>query len=139
MGLMGDPSDNIPGVKGIGEKTAIALIQRYHSLENLYDHLQELEETGLKGIERIRKALVAGKDAAFLSRKLATVRNDVPVQLTLENLPYQGWQSEKLRELFVELNFTKFSGTVSTSTAASPGCPGGPGSGLPASRICCSI
>ncbi|HBA40326.1 MAG TPA: DNA polymerase I, partial [Deltaproteobacteria bacterium] len=107
MGLMGDPSDNIPGVKGIGEKTAIALIQRYHSLENLYDHLQELEKTGLKGIERIRKALVAGKDAAFLSRKLATVRTDVPVQLTLEDLHYQGWQSEKLRELFVELNFTK--------------------------------
>ena len=107
MGLMGDPSDNIPGVKGIGEKTAIALIQRYHSLENLYDHLQELEETGLKGIERIRKALVAGKDAAFLSRELATVRTDVPIQLTLEDLHYQGWQSEKLRELFVELNFTK--------------------------------
>ena len=107
MGLMGDPSDNIPGVKGIGEKTAIALIQRYHSLENLYDHLQELEETGLKGIERIRKALVAGKDAAFLSRELATVRTDVPIQLTLKDLHYQGWQSEKLRELFVELNFTK--------------------------------
>ena len=107
MGLMGDSTDNIPGVKGIGEKTAIALIQRYHSLENLFDHLHELEQTGLKGVERIRKALVAGKDAAFLSRELATVRTDVPIHLTLDDLHYRGWQSEKLRELFVELNFTK--------------------------------
>lgn len=106
MGLMGDSSDNIPGVKGIGEKTAIALIQRYRSLENLFDHLHELEETGLKGVERIRKALMTGKDAAFLSRELATVRTDVPIQVQLEDLRYHGWRREKLQELFAELEFT---------------------------------
>lgn len=107
MGLMGDSSDNIPGVKGIGEKTAIALIQRYHSLENLYDHLHELETTGLKGVERIRNALAAGKDTAFLSRELATVRADVPIQVELEQLHYRGWYKERLQELFTELGFTQ--------------------------------
>ena len=106
MGLMGDSTDNIPGVKGIGEKTAIALIQRYHSLENLFDHLDELETTGLKGVERIRKALVAGKDAAFLSRELATVRTDVPIRVDLAGLRYHGPRREKLHGLFTELEFT---------------------------------
>ncbi len=106
MGLMGDSTDNIPGVKGIGEKTAIALIQKYHTLENLFDHLDELETTGLKGVERIRKALIAGKDAAFLSRELATVRTDVPIQVELEDLRYQGSRREKLQGLFTELEFT---------------------------------
>ncbi len=107
MGLMGDSTDNIPGVKGIGEKTAIALIQKYHTLETLFDHLHELETSGLKGVERIRKALIAGKDAAFLSRDLATVRTDVPIQVELEQLRYQGGYREKLQELFTELEFTQ--------------------------------
>lgn len=106
MGLMGDSTDNIPGVKGIGEKSAIALIQRYHSLENLFDHLDELETTGLKGVERIRKALVAGKEAAFLSRELATVRTDVPIRVDLAGLRYHGPRREKLHGLFTELEFT---------------------------------
>lgn len=106
MGLMGDSTDNIPGVKGIGEKSAIALIQRYHSLENLFDHLDELETTGLKGVERIRKALVAGKEAAFLSRELATVRTDVPIRVDLAGLRYHGPRREKLHGIFTELEFT---------------------------------
>lgn len=106
MGLMGDSTDNIPGVKGIGEKSAIALIQRYHSLENLFDHLDGLETTGLKGVERIRKALVAGKEAAFLSRELATVRTDVPIRVDLAGLRYHGPRREKLHGIFTELEFT---------------------------------
>lgn len=106
MGLMGDSTDNIPGVKGIGEKSAIALIQRYHSLENLFDHLDGLETTGLKGVERIRKALVAGKEDAFLSRELATVRTDVPIRVDLEGLRYHGPRREKLHGIFTELEFT---------------------------------
>lgn len=106
MGLMGDSTDNIPGVRGIGEKTAIALIQKYHTLENLFDHLPELEKSGLKGVERIRKALTAGKDDAFLSRELATVRTDVPIEVALEDLRYHGSSREKLQKLFTELEFT---------------------------------
>ncbi|MGH7771257.1 MAG: 5'-3' exonuclease [Candidatus Binatia bacterium] len=107
MGLMGDSIDNIPGVKGIGEKSAIALIQKFHTLENLFDHLDELEETKLKGAARIRKALMEGKEAAFLSRNLATVRTDVPIEIELENLRYQGSHKEKLRDLFIELGFSQ--------------------------------
>lgn len=106
MGLMGDSTDNIPGVRGVGEKTAIALIQRYHSIENLFSHLDDLEQSGLRGVERIRKALLAGKEAAFLSRTLATVKSDVPIGLELDDLRYRGWDKEKLQALFSELGFT---------------------------------
>ena len=68
MGLMGDTVDNIPGIKGIGEKTAIVLIQQFHSLENLYARLDETAQCNLRGGARIRKILEDGKEQAFLSR-----------------------------------------------------------------------
>jgi len=106
MGLMGDAVDNIPGVKGIGEKTAIALIQQFQSLENLYTRLAEVEKSSLRGAARIRKILEQGKAAAFLSRALATVKADVPVETDLERLRFRGFDQEKLRILFTELEFT---------------------------------
>ncbi|MFQ5916835.1 MAG: 5'-3' exonuclease H3TH domain-containing protein [Candidatus Binatia bacterium] len=107
MGLMGDPSDNIPGIKGIGEKTAIPLIQKFENLETLFDHLDDLDKVGIKSSARVRKALMEGKEVAFLSRDLATVRTDVPVHIELEQLRYQGVSNEKLRELLTELEFTQ--------------------------------
>jgi len=106
MGLMGDSVDNIPGVKGIGEKTAIALIQQFHSLENLFEHLDDLEKTKLRGIARIRKALEEGKSAAFLSRDLATVKIDVPIEVEMDQLRFSHPDRIKLRALFEELEFT---------------------------------
>ena len=106
MGLMGDPVDNIPGVKGIGEKTAIALIQQFQSLENLYDHLHELEPMKLRGAARVRDLLEKDKHNAFLSRALATVNRDVPIDVGLEQLKFTGFDQEKLRSLFTELAFT---------------------------------
>jgi len=106
MGLMGDPVDNIPGVKGIGEKTAIALIQQFQSLENLYDHLHELESMKLRGAARVRDLLEKDKHNAFLSRALATVNRDVPIDVGLEQLKFTGFDQEKLRSLFTELAFT---------------------------------
>lgn len=114
MGLMGDSIDNIPGVKGIGEKTASTLIQHFRSLENLFDHLHELEKTNLRGIGRIRKTLQEGKDAAFLSRDLARVRTDVPIQVELEQLRYEGPQKTNLKELFAELEFTQLLKAIET-------------------------
>jgi DNA polymerase I len=105
MGLMGDAVDNIPGVRGIGEKTAIALIQRFDSLEHLYDRLDEVEKTNLRGSARIRKALEQGKDAAFLSRELATVKTDVSIRVQLEDLRFRGPDMEGVRQLFTELGF----------------------------------
>ena len=106
MGLMGDASDNIPGVKGIGEKTASALIQQFQCLENLFDHLDDMEQMKLRGAARIRQILQAGKDQAFLSRALATVKRDVPLDTGLEELKFTGFNLEKTRTLFTELEFT---------------------------------
>ena len=106
MGLMGDAVDNIPGVKGIGEKTAIALIQQFGSLENLFEHLDELEKTKLRGVARIRTALEVGKRAAFLSRNLATARTDVPIHVTIDQLVFRNPDANRLRDLFHELEFT---------------------------------
>ena len=106
MGLMGDAVDNIPGVKGIGEKTAGALIQQFNNLENLYDHLDDMEQMKLRGAARIRQILEAGKEQAFLSRTLATVKRDVPLDTGLPELQFTGFNLEKTRTLFTELEFT---------------------------------
>ncbi len=107
MGLMGDSVDNIPGVKGIGGKTAALLIQRFQSLENLFDHLGELETTGIRGAARIAKILREGKEMAFLSRDLATVRTDVPIHVELEELRRREPDHGKLQLLFSELGFSR--------------------------------
>ena len=106
MGLMGDAADAIPGVKGIGEKTASALIQEFGALENLFNRLDEVDAMQLRGASRVRKILAAGKDAAFLSRNLATVRRDLPLNIRLEQLKFTGYDQEKARALFTELEFT---------------------------------
>ena len=74
--LLGDTSDNIPGVRGVGEKTAVKLIQQYGSLDNIYAHLEEI--TGKGG-----RDLIAGKDSAYLSQDLARIRTDRPSGSTL--------------------------------------------------------
>jgi DNA polymerase-1 len=105
MGLMGDAVDNIPGVKGVGAKTAMALIQQFQTLENLFDHLDEVEKMTLRGAVRLRKILEGDRKNAFLSRSLATVRRDVPLDVQLEQLKFSGFDEEKLRSLFTELEF----------------------------------
>jgi DNA polymerase-1 len=106
MGLMGDAVDNIPGVKGIGEKTAGALIQQFQTLENLFEHLDDVEKMKMRGAKRIRQILEDGKDKAFLSRDLATVKRDVPIDIALPELRFTGFNLEKIRTLFTELEFT---------------------------------
>ena len=105
MGLMGDTVDNIPGIKGIGKKTAIVLIQYFHSLENLYARLDETAQCNLRGVARIRKILAAGKDQAFLSRQLATVNANVPIEVTLTDVRSRPPDMKKVRALFSELGF----------------------------------
>jgi DNA polymerase-1 len=106
MGLMGDPADNIPGVRGIGKKTARALIRRFQSLENLFENLDEINSANFRAAARIRKALVDHRDAAFVSRTLATVKADVPLRIELEQLRLRDPNRERLRMLFTELEFT---------------------------------
>jgi DNA polymerase-1 len=105
LGLMGDAIDNIPGVTGIGEKTAIALVQRLGPVESILARLDEVEKSGLRGAKRIREALEREAETARLSKQLATIRRDVPVSLDLERMRYPGPDAERLRPLFTELEF----------------------------------
>lgn len=97
-GLMGDASDNIPGVPGIGEKIAYRLIQRWGSLEAVLDHAHEVQEN-----RRVREALVAYRDQALLSRRLATIDADVPVEVDLTACRWEPGDLAQAKELLGKL------------------------------------
>ena len=101
-GLMGDSSDNIPGVKGVGEKTASELMKSFGSLENIYENLEKIEKKSVRG------KLEAGKDMAFLSRKLGTIILDVPMNRTFEDFSIRAPHRGKLYTLLKELNFESY-------------------------------
>ncbi len=96
--LEGDTSDNIPGVKGIGKKTATTLLQTYHSLDAVYDHLDELSGS-------VRKKLVEGREMAYLSRRLATIQTDLDLQFDLSACLTKVYDSARIHALFVQLGF----------------------------------
>ncbi len=98
LGLMGDASDNIPGVPGVGPKTAQKLIAKYGTIENLLNHTSELKG---KQKERIEEH----KEQAILSKQLVTIKTDVPHGVVLDELLWTGFNEEKLKSLFVELEF----------------------------------
>lgn len=100
-GLMGDSSDNIPGVKGIGEKTALKLLQKYVSVEGVYEHIDEISGA-------VKNKLVDGKDSAFASKEIATIYKDVPLNITLKDIKYEGEDADKLVTIFSDLEFYSF-------------------------------
>jgi len=97
--IVGDKTDNIPGVRGVGEKTATQLLQRYGSLEGVYDHLDEVSS------DRFRNALEAGREEAILSQRLGRIRTEAPVELDLEACRSGTFDPEKVARLFQELEF----------------------------------
>lgn len=99
-GLMGDSSDNIPGIAGVGEKTAIKLLNQFETVENLYQHLDEVSG------KKLKEKLENGHDDALMSKQLATINRESPIEVTLEEtkLPEDVDQSQKI-ELFKELDF----------------------------------
>lgn len=107
--LMGDSSDNIPGVKGIGEKTALKLLQEYDSLENLYENIDEI--TG-----KVKEKLINDKQMAFISKKIATIYKDVPLNITLEDLKYEKNITQELIDLYKDLEFFSFLKSLETNT-----------------------
>jgi DNA polymerase-1 len=108
-GLRGDQSDNIPGVKGIGEKTAITLLQKYQTLENIYAHLEEI--TGA-----VKDKLERDKMRAFMSKKLATIIQNVPLELDFNQAITREFDRKKLVTLFQELNFFSLIKRIPDST-----------------------
>lgn len=99
--LMGDPSDNIPGVKGIGEKTALSLLVKYDTLENLYNHLDELTS-------KTKEKLLNDKESAFFSYKLATIYKTIDFDYTFESIKYNKPDITGLIEKYKELEFNSF-------------------------------
>lgn len=97
--LMGDSSDNIKGVTGIGEKTALKLIKEYHTIDNLYKNINNL-----KG--KIKENLLNDKESAYKSLELATIYLNVPIEVNLEKIVYKGSNEEELNSLLKELEFT---------------------------------
>ncbi len=104
-GLMGDTSDNIPGVPGIGEKTAITLVKDYSTIENLYNQLENNTDK-LKG--KLRENLINNKELAILSKTLGTIDINSPIDKDLEDIKAKEWNNEKVLELFKKLKFNRF-------------------------------
>ncbi|WP_404329507.1 DNA polymerase I [Mesobacillus maritimus] len=98
-GLMGDASDNIPGVPGVGEKTAIKLLKEFDTLENLLGSVEKVSG------KKLQEKLQEFKEQAIMSKQLATITKEAPVKLELSELEYEGYQKEELVKLFKELGF----------------------------------
>ncbi len=101
-GLMGDPSDNIPGVPGIGEKTAITLIQEFDSIENLYENISDVTR------ETVKEKLTNNRELAFISKRLATIERNMPKMCDIHDLKRSGFDKDGLFILFKELEFKNF-------------------------------
>lgn len=122
-GICGDPSDNIIGIKGIGEKTATALITKFGTIENIYRALKKdeglLAEAGIK--ERVRKLLRDGEEEALFSKTLATIRRDAPIQFSI---PEKRWSEtldhKKIDALFSELDFRSLRARVKELGVSAP-------------------
>ncbi len=104
-GLQGDTSDNIPGVPGVGEKTALKLIQEYGTIDNLYKKIEEGKDD-LKGKQR--EKIIENKDLAYLSKTLGTINTKVPIKDDLSDFKVEEWNKEKILEIFKELNFNRY-------------------------------
>jgi DNA polymerase-1 len=102
--LAGDPSDNIPGVPGIGPKTATDLLIKFDTLDNLYKEI-ELKAKSLDIKPRILNLLIENKDQAFMSQKLATIHKDVPIDFNLEYCTFGEYDKDKLQAFFEEMGF----------------------------------
>ena len=96
--LKGDSSDNIPGVPGVGEKTAVKLLQQFETLDGVYDNLWQIKDS-------LRRKLEAGRKSAYMSRELARLFTDAPVKLDLEAMNVRDLDTAKLRELLEKLEF----------------------------------
>ncbi len=99
LAIIGDSSDDIPGVAGIGPKGALPLIQKYKTIEGIYENIDEIEKAGIK------KKLIDSKENAFLSKELATICCDVPMEIDFDHAKFEEPNFDKLKELFIELEF----------------------------------
>ena len=110
-GLRGDVSDNIPGVKGIGEKTAISLIKEFGDIFNLYNKIEKGEDNlSLK----IKEKLINDKEKAFLSRELSEIKKDIPLDIDLEQCEWGGYNEEKVLKMLDDFGFNSLVKNITT-------------------------
>lgn len=107
LGLAGDSVDNIPGVKGVGKKTAAALLGHFESLDAIYQGLDAVPTLAIRGARSVAAKLETHRDQAFLSQQLARAADDKPAVLTLDDLAYRGADREAIEALFDELGFER--------------------------------
>ncbi|MYL72279.1 DNA polymerase I [Halobacillus litoralis] len=111
--LMGDSSDNIPGVPGVGEKTAVKLLKQFDTLENLYEHLNDVSG------KKLKEKLETNKEEAFMSQQLVTIERAAPIEISISDIGYAGYQSQKVSEFFKDLGFQSLLSRVQEGCAAS--------------------
>lgn len=107
LALAGDAVDNIPGVRGVGAKTAVALLRAFGDLDTLYERLDEVPELPIRGASSVKAKLEKSRDMAFLSQQLATVHCQIPLEVSLEDLAYRGADRDCVDALFSELGFDR--------------------------------
>lgn len=107
--LMGDKSDNIPGVTKIGEKTGLKLLTEFGSLEGIYDHIDSMKASKMK------ENLIADKEKAFLSRTLATIDTQAPIEIGLDDIVYQGPRIEELGQFYDDMGFKQLRAQLGTT------------------------
>ncbi|BBU99797.1 DNA polymerase I [Providencia hangzhouensis] len=116
LALMGDSSDNIPGVPGVGEKTALALLQGIGSLEAIYNDLEAIAPLGFRGSKTLAPKMAENRDVAFLSYQLATIKTDVELEKTCEELQVVQPDVDKLHQLFSRYEFKRWLADVENGT-----------------------
>ncbi len=116
-GLQGDTSDNIPGVPGVGEKTALNIVKEYGSIENLYKEIEEERAPSIKG--KTREKIIENKDLAILSKELGTININVPIEESLDSLSKKEWNKEAILNKFKELKFNRYIERFELNSSAS--------------------
>ena len=114
--LQGDSSDNIPGVAGVGEKTALELVSKFGSIDNLYENIDSPDIR-----EAVRKKLIAGKESAYLSKWLGTIVTDAPIDFTPQSTKLSDYNNDELYKLMTKLEFKSFIGRFSLTAPESAG------------------
>lgn len=128
LALMGDSSDNVPGVPSVGPKTAQTLISEYGSMEGIYEHLDEIKR------KKLKQTLSDHREQAFLSRQLVTLKDDVEIEFDPEKLIYAGRNAETLRSLYEELGFQRHLTTLTKEAQAGPKAAAGAARGKKAKK-----
>ncbi|HEY2104613.1 MAG TPA: DNA polymerase I, partial [Candidatus Binataceae bacterium] len=120
MALMGDSIDNVKGVPGVGEKTASALIQKFGSIDNLLSHLDQLEQSDLRGAKKLAPLIAQHRGDVELARKLVRIDIDVPVTAEIEDFAFQGIDEKATAELLRELEFNSILQELAPSESKLP-------------------